>query len=303
MTRRILCLILAMALTLCAHAALAEQPAFQNAPVVCAPESQPFAEEDVIFEIFSLNSGASDCFLLRQGEHTMLVDGGIYFDEWRVLRFLQDRGISQVDIMLNTHCHDDHITGLTELLKHGVTALSAYGSYRKQYAGTDQQYFRRWMTQLDKAGIPYTQLTDGDALTLGEAQLSIYRNTSKGLALNDTSLVIKAECGGRTAVLLGDVSSKSCAWLSKNHAADLDAEIVKTNHHAFAPMNTDLLKDLSPAVMLIPNKRTSSTAKALQQYDKYGLISLFAGEGIIRCATNGETWYCELLPHYEKDAD
>ena len=301
MTRRIFCLLMALALLCGAMPALAESPAFENAPVVCAPQPQPFDDSAVILEIFSLNSGASDCLLVKQGEHTLLVDGGIYWDEWRVLQFLQDRGISQLDMMLNTHCHDDHITGLTQLLKHGQTALAAYGSQRKRYASTDQKYFQAWQQQLDKYGIPYTQLTDGDTLTLGEASLTIYRNTSKGLSLNDTSLVVKVTCGGRTAVLLGDVSSKSCIWLAKNHAEDLDAEIVKTNHHAYAPMDTNLLKDLSPAVMMITNERGSSTAKALAQYDKYGLISLFAGDGIIRCATDGTTWYCELLPHYEKE--
>lgn len=268
-----------------------------NAQFTYAPDPSPFSKDAALFEIYTLNNGSSDCFLLVCGGETLMVDGGIKWDTWRVERFLDDYGLKTIDSFFSTHCHDDHVTGFTRLMVDGYMAKQAYGAYPITYQGPDGN-FGLFTARLQKHEIPYQQLGDGDTLTLGEAKLNIYRNTNKGLSINDGSLVLKADYKGRTAVFLADISAKSCKWMAENRAELLDCELVKANHHGFAPMYAQLMEALSPTVILVPNERVKKTKAALEQYDSLGLVSYFNGDGIVHAMTDGEQWYIEVIEHY-----
>lgn len=272
----------------------------ENARFTYAPDPSPFAEDAELFEIYSLNSGSSDCFLLVSGGATMMVDGGIKWDTWRVERFLEDRGIKTIDCFFLTHCHDDHVTGFTRLMVDGYSARVAYGPYPARYKNNDV-YFGQFINRLEKGAITYTQVFDGDKLSLGEAELTVIRNTTGGLSLNDGSLVLRVDYRGRSAVFLADISSKSCKWMAQNRAELMDCELVKANHHGFAPMYNELMEAISPTAILVPNARVAKTKAALKQYTDLGLRSFFNADGIIHAMTDGEQWYIEVIEHYEAE--
>ena len=63
-----------------------------------------------------LDVGQGDSILLRTPEgRTVLIDGGT--GRRNVVGLLERRGISSIDLMVNTHAHADHLGGLDEVLE------------------------------------------------------------------------------------------------------------------------------------------------------------------------------------------
>ncbi|WP_177237764.1 ComEC/Rec2 family competence protein [Paenibacillus sp. 1_12] len=74
--------------------------------------------------LYALNVGRGDSFFVEipteSGTSVVLIDGGDdFFDESvKPLRFVQDKGWNQIDLMILTHIHPDHLTGLLEVAEH-----------------------------------------------------------------------------------------------------------------------------------------------------------------------------------------
>ena len=95
--RGMLCLILAVILT--AGTACAE--------VYIDQEKPEDWEERYLLRIYALRSLDCDAYVLECDGETMILDGGknaSYLTE-----FLEEKGISHVDMIFNSHPHDDHI--------------------------------------------------------------------------------------------------------------------------------------------------------------------------------------------------
>ncbi|NOU91740.1 MBL fold metallo-hydrolase [Paenibacillus sp. LMG 31456] len=74
--------------------------------------------------LYALNVGRGDAFFLEiptdDGVAVVLIDGGDQFfhESVRPYRFAQERGWKQIDLMILTHLHPDHLTGLLEVAEH-----------------------------------------------------------------------------------------------------------------------------------------------------------------------------------------
>jgi beta-lactamase superfamily II metal-dependent hydrolase len=85
---------------------------------------QRMGEEALQPILYALNVGRGDCFFIEIpsecGTSVVLIDGGDDFAEERVkpFRFVQEKGWKQIDLMILTHIHPDHLTGLLEVAEH-----------------------------------------------------------------------------------------------------------------------------------------------------------------------------------------
>ena len=65
--------------------------------------------------VIALDVGQGDSILVRDGAHSMLVDGGM--SEANVVTQLVDRGVRQLDVVVLTHAHPDHCGGLPSVIE------------------------------------------------------------------------------------------------------------------------------------------------------------------------------------------
>jgi competence protein ComEC len=63
-----------------------------------------------------LDVGQADCILLECGGEYMLIDGGNQEDGQMVVSYLQQQGIEELDVVVCTHAHEDHVGGLPSVL-------------------------------------------------------------------------------------------------------------------------------------------------------------------------------------------
>ena len=78
-------------------------------------------------EIHHINVGQGDCALIIGPDGTtMLIDAGDNGQGTaQVVPYLQNLGITQLNYMVATHMHADHIGGLDEVIESGIDVLNA----------------------------------------------------------------------------------------------------------------------------------------------------------------------------------
>lgn len=63
-----------------------------------------------------IDVGQADCALLACGGEYMLIDGGNKDDGQLVISYLQQQGVEQLNTVICTHAHEDHVGGLPSVL-------------------------------------------------------------------------------------------------------------------------------------------------------------------------------------------
>jgi hypothetical protein len=83
-----------------------------EAPVT--PTITPIPSPTPAFTVNFIDVGQGDAILIDKGDMDILVDGGP--TSASVLAYLQSQGVSDIDLLVATHPHADHIGGLTDVL-------------------------------------------------------------------------------------------------------------------------------------------------------------------------------------------
>ncbi len=289
MRTKVVCVILA-ALLCCALPALAEEA------VICY--EQP-AETINGLEIRFLDIGLGDSFFMTCGGETMLIDGGTEQEAPRLKQYFTDLGIDHFTYIVNTHSHDDHIGGLTYLLKKGFSADTVISPYR---IAKTEEHHALFVKQVRKLNIAYRTVADGDTMMLGDAEITFFRDTEANALLNrnDNSLVMLVRYGDRTVLLLADIGGRVERYFAEKYGDQLHADIVKSMHHGINLFVRELVDAVQPSLVVC----TSSAKRVpefVKQMEKYGLNALYASDGIVYAVTDGASWYVWQGGHMNKE--
>ena len=63
-------------------------------------------------ELHFISTGNSDAILIEQGGKFALIDAGDNDDESTVVNYLKEQGVDELEYLIATHYHADHIGGL-----------------------------------------------------------------------------------------------------------------------------------------------------------------------------------------------
>ncbi len=199
--------------------------------------------------------GQGDAILVRtQGGQNVLIDGGpdrsIVYKLEKALPWY-DR---TVDIMILTHPHADHVTGLIEVAKrYHVGRVISTGM-----AHTTPEYLE-WLDLLKKKKQTAAVFQEGDTITLDhDAKLTaLAPPKSMDLEhvkdLNDTSLVFLLETPRTKILLTGDAQELIEKNILASHAALLqNIDVLKVGHHGSRNATTkDFLDTVKPRYAVI----------------------------------------------------
>lgn len=200
-----------------------------------------------------LDVGQGDAVLIKAtAGQNILIDGG---PDKTVIKHLGENLAwwdKKIDLMILTHPHDDHVTGLIEVLKR-------YKVKRILYTGAlhNAPNYITWLKTVRDKKVPLTVIGKEQTINLGRgAKLEIlYPNDSllnKGLAdLNDSSLVIKLIYGANKFLLTGDSGEKIETILLAS-GADLGADVLKVAHHGSKfSSSQEFLDKVKPKIAVI----------------------------------------------------
>lgn len=169
-----------------------------------------------------IDVGQADSLYIQLPEQVnILVDAGNAQDGPAVVNYLKEQGVADLDLLIATHPHEDHIGGIPDVLKafpvkeiidSGKTSSSkTYKTYSSQ-AQTEGCIWERDAYQ---------------SFTWGNNSLQILTGEDDWTELNNYSVVLRLDCGEIEFLLTGDAEKEAEALLS----GEIDAEILKVGHH------------------------------------------------------------------------
>jgi len=240
--------------------------------------------------IWFLNVGQGDATLIRSPEgHNVLIDGGpgtVVMEELsEVLPFFA----RQIDLMVLTHPHADHIEGLVEVLKrYKVGSLLLTGvSYNNVY----YEEFLKNVRDLSEAGELDLYFAEASTdFVVGSLYLDVLyplENLAgrKFSNINNSSIVVRVEgvgggeFGGRSFMLTGDCEVE-CEEEVLAAGEDVDSDILKAGHHGSKTASShEFVEAVSPSVGVIScgetNKFGHPHSESLRTFYRLGVDEIF----------------------------
>ena len=196
------------------------------APVT--PSTQPEPAEKGSFSVHYIDVGQADCALIECDGKYMLIDGGNAEDSSLVVSYLQKQGVEELEAVVCSHAHEDHVGGLPGVL--AVFPTKAVYAPTKTYSS---KVFDKFLYYTDQQGLDVTIPAPGDQFTLGDALVMILGPVKSYADPNNTSIVMMIDFHGKRFLFTGDMETEA-----ENDMLDYwgeyftwSADVLKVGHH------------------------------------------------------------------------
>ena len=268
--------------------------------VVSVPCPAQAADSDSKLEVTFLDVGQADAALIQCDGHSMLIDGGNAADSSKMYTVMKNRKITELDYVIGTHAHEDHIGGLAGALN--------YASVKTAYAPVttcDSKAFQNFRKAVEKHGVSLTVPKKGETFSLGSAECKILAVNSESDA-NNTSIVLRITFGDISFLFTGDAERETeQAILSGKQ--DIQSTVLKVGHHGSESSTGYLwLREVMPKYAVISVGKDNSyghpTDEVLSRLRDAEVTTFRTDmQGDISCVSDGKT--VEFTVSRNKDAD
>lgn len=172
-----------------------------------------------------LDVGQGDAAVIQCGGQSMLIDGGKPEKSSYIYAWLQQHGLSYLDVIVATHVDADHIGGLSGALNYASVGTA----YCPVTTGTTET-FQSFVKYLEQRGKQITVPTAGETFALGGAQVQILGPLHSAEDSNDNSIVLKVSFGATSFLFTGDAERAEEQDLL-NAGVNLQSTVLKVGHH------------------------------------------------------------------------
>ena len=260
------------------------------------------ARQPEVFSLTFFDVGQGDAALVQiPGGQNILIDGGPDRSVLSKLGQTLPWGNRQIDLVILSHPHSDHVTGLAAVLENYqvrqvlITGVSHTAPAYLQFL----QYIR------DKK-IPALIGESGQIIKLaGGVEVQVLYPTSSYAAkvvadINTTSLVVKIKYGETGVLFTGDMPIEVENELLRRQL-DLSAQILKVSHQgSLTSSGPDFLQAVNPTYAVISvgarNLYGHPSAEVLNRLQNRGIIYWRTDQaGDIKFVSDGKIW--EALNH------
>jgi len=254
-----------------------------------------------------IDVGQGDCILIEApNKINILIDGGgtpqSNFDVGNkiVIPYLRRKGINEIDLLILTHPHLDHLEGLLPIIKElKVDAVLDSGLI------SDLPEYKEFISLIQKKGIPYHQAKVGDnfifnnnleIFLLNPLYSSDFYNDSD---FNNASIVVKLFYKNADFLFTGDIEEtnekKLLIWDNI-----LQSDILKVAHHGSATStNLEFLDKVDPSIAVITvgkNIFGHPSQKVIERLkDRNIKIYRTDENGTVIIRTNGQEYWIRTL--------
>lgn len=194
-------------------------------PFLAGPEAAPVPA--VVF----LDVGQGDSILVLGSEMTMLIDGGP--DPAGLAGKLARYGVREVDLVVITHPHADHVRGLEAVVGELVVGAVWDASHPHETPA-----YRILRDRIAAEGIPVHRPVAGQRLEAGELQVEVLGPRRRYKHVNDQSIVLTVNLDGTSFLMAGDIQEVAQAELGA-----VGADVLKVPHQGAATSDRRWLQE------------------------------------------------------------
>ncbi len=254
---------------------------------------------------FFLDVGEGDAILIQKGSQQILVDGGpspqaIALELGKEMPFW-DRTI---DLVVLTHPHADHITGLVEVLNRYKVKQVLYPDFEYESPLYDE-----WLSLLKEKDIKHTPARAGQQIDFGSEvtlevlnpQRPIFAGTESDI--DNNGVVLRLEMGGVSFLLTADIMWEAEFELVTRRA-DLTSTVLKVAHHGSVTSTSKaFLAVVNPCLAIISagegNPFGHPSVEVMDRLEeKLGKENIYRTDesGTIEFITDGRRLWVEVEP-------
>jgi len=266
-------------------------------PQESLPATMPSSADQLTMWVLDVGQGDGLLFKSPSGKY-MLVDGGPGETADDTLAQLKKLGVTELDLLVVSHAHEDHIGALSLLLD----SIAVRKVYLPTMTTTTRAYEKMLLAfRANKAQVERPRV--GTAITWdNEVKLSVLGPLKEDYEeLNECSLVVQVEFGKTSFLLTGDITT-----LAENDLLDESplepVTVLKVAHHGSNGSTSEQwLKRLKPSLAIISvgagNDYGHPGVKTLGRLQASGVQVLRTDqEGTIRLVSDGS----KVLVYNEK---
>ncbi|MDR0884544.1 MAG: MBL fold metallo-hydrolase [Oscillospiraceae bacterium] len=248
-----------------------------------------------------LDVGQGDSALIQSGDMNVLIDGGESGNEERVIKYLRNQNVKQLDYVIATHPDSDHIGALAKIMAGYPPKNVIIPKMTEKNMKTTKTY-TNFLVAVKDSGAKAIYAKPGTEYKLGEAKLTILAPLDDYADANDMSIVCRVSYGKVAYLFTGDAEGKSEADLLKS-GRNLRADVLKVGHHGSKSSTSKaFLAAVAPSVAVISCGQDNSYghphADTLKKLGDAGAKVYRTDQlGWIVLATDGE----ELVREWEKE--
>jgi competence protein ComEC len=253
--------------------------------------------------VYFIDVGQADSALVLCDGRAMLIDGGNTGDSVRIEGFLRQHRVTRLDYIVGTHGHEDHIGGLSGVLRH-VTAGTVYCPV----ADFDSKAFGDFVLALADQGAAITVPQAGEVFFLGSASVHLLAPQRDYDEPNDTSIVLKIVYGETSFLFTGDAGRAAEADILAA-GYDLRSTVLKVGHHGSETSTTyPFLREIMPQYAVISVGKDNAyghpdenTLSRLRDADVIPLRTDL--QGTVTCTSDGESVSVRVEKHADIQTD
>lgn len=249
-------------------------------------------DDRLCFTAFNVGQGDAFLFEFPNGQ-TMLVDSGTRKAGRAVASALRTKGIRTVDILVLSHPHEDHIGGMTEILR-SFSVGKVWDSGFISASKTQQAFLQ----EIQEKKIRYGHPKAGFKQKIGDAEITVLKPERMLLGTNsdanNNSLILHVVFGEVSFLLMGDMELEG----RRSVGVFPPVTILKAAHHgSWTGMDSVLLQQTKPEWVILsygkknayghPHKQTLDLLKSRS------ISYLGTASGTVEIKTDGKTYSVE----------
>ncbi len=208
--------------------------------------------------VYFLDVGQGDATLIRHGSTDILIDGGpspqaLNTELGKILPFWDRR----IDLVVMTHPHTDHISGLVEILKRYEVGQVLYPALATSDEGEyDKPLFDEWLKLIAEKNIKATLAQAYQQLSIDDINIDVLNPPAVPLAgtesdVDNNSVVLQVTAGEISFLLTGDIMWESEHELVYERIVS-QTTILKVAHHGSDTSTTgEFLNVVMPQIAVI----------------------------------------------------
>ena len=246
---------------------------------------------DQLEHIYFLNVGQGDATLIKTvNNHYILIDGGPDDSVISQIDSIMPPWHRQLDLVVLTHPHADHATGL-------LSVLSRYQVNQFWYTGTtyNSETYQALVASVTAKQIPIQLANRGDNYVLDDTNLRvIFPIEERPIAkdTNETSVVGLLNYQGLDVLFTGDASANN----EKAYVSDIpDVDVIKVPHHGSQTASSPILVNQARSEMGVISVGSNNSfghphPDTVAHYESLGVKLYRTDEGMVELITDGKSY-------------
>lgn len=225
------------------------------------------------YEVVFLDTGQSDCILIKAWNKNYLIDTGAEYYSNRILNYLNYNRIGKIDTIILTHYHDDHYGGLINIIKNKKVETVFLPKYESDIK-------KNLYNSIIKNNVKVKYIGKGYKLKNGKVNLKVigplkeHKDISDNNSLeNNNSLVLQGTIEGIKYLFAGDCEKQEEIDLIESGELK-QCDILKLPHHSLNTSSTEgFINLIKPKIAVVTcNGVETPNLSTLKRLHEKGII-------------------------------